>query len=405
MTSFCLRSLYNQQIQQTFSTTSFVSNARYSKPNLGKTSLVNRLVHKTFGQEKKTEGIKITRWDVPLPGGDEAHLNVWDFGGQEIMHATHQFFLTRRSLYLLVLSGREGSADQDAEYWLKLIESFGGESPVLVVLNKQREHPCEVNQRQLQGKYPFIRGFIKTDCDDCLGLDALHRRIKDEIKSLPHLRDGFPTEWFAVKDHLPRVRKNFVSFDEYRKARRRLKVKSEAEQNLLGRYLHDLGVMLNFREDERLQDTHVLKPQWVTEGIYTILNAPSLAGKHGELRVRDLKTILPAGDYPANMHTFVLDLMKKFELCFTFPDEDTHYLIPELLDIQEPEAAAEFKIPVIIRDVNWSTAPFAKLQALPDRGKPVDKWKNKDSAWRSVADGIEKVAKELRKKKNISRPD
>lgn len=310
---------------------------------VGKTSLVNRLVHNTFGNEKKTEGIKITRWDVPLPGGDEAHLNVWDFGGQEIMHATHQFFLTRRSLYLLVLSGREGGADQDAEYWLKLIESFGGESPVLVVLNKQREHPCEVNQRQLQGKYPFIRGFLKTDCaDPALGIDELHRCIKDEINALPHLRDGFPTEWFAVKDRLPRVRKNFISFDEYRRVCRRLQVKSEAQQNLLGRYLHDLGVMLNFREDERLQDTHVLKPHWVTEGIYAILNAPLLAGKHGELRVRDLKTILPAKDYPAHMHPFVLDLMKKFELCFTFPDEDTHYLIPELLDIQEPEAAAEF---------------------------------------------------------------
>jgi RNA polymerase sigma factor (TIGR02999 family) len=117
---------------------------------------------------------------------------------------------------------------------------------VLVVLNKQREHPFDVNQRQLQGKYPFIRGFLKTDCDDRLGLDELHRRIKEEINALPHLRDGFPSEWFAVKDHLPRVHKNFVSFDEYRKACRRLKVKSEAEQNLLGRYLHDLGVMLNF---------------------------------------------------------------------------------------------------------------------------------------------------------------
>ena len=54
-------------------------------------------------------------------------LNIWDFGGQEIMHATHQFFLTQRSLYLLVINGREGGEDADAEYWLKLIESFGGE--------------------------------------------------------------------------------------------------------------------------------------------------------------------------------------------------------------------------------------------------------------------------------------
>ncbi len=185
---------------------------------VGKTSLVNRVVHDTFGQEKKTEGIKITRWDVPLHGGDKAYLNVWDFGGQEIMHATHQFFLTRRSLYLLVLSGRGGAEDQDAEYWLKLIESFGGESPVLVVLNKQREHSFDVNQRQLQGKYPFIRAFLKTDCDDRLGIDELHRRIKDEINALSHLRDGFPSEWFEVKDKLPKTRKSFISFDEYRKA-------------------------------------------------------------------------------------------------------------------------------------------------------------------------------------------
>jgi internalin A len=310
---------------------------------VGKTSLVNRLVHNTFGKEKKTEGIKITGWNVLLPSGEQAHLNVWDFGGQEIMHATHQFFLTRRSLYLLVLSGREGSVDQDAEYWLKMIESFGGESPVLVVLNKQREHPCEVNLRQLQGKYPFIRGFLKTDCGDCFGLDDLRCRLEHEINALPHLRDGFPSEWFAVKDQLPRLRKNFVSFDHYRKVCRRLQVKSEAQQNLLGRYLHDLGVMLNFREDERLQDTHVLKPHWVTDGIYKIINAPQLAEQRGELQVRDLKGILPDKEYPSKMHLFILDLMKKFDLCFPFPDSDTHYLIPELLDIQEPEAAAEFK--------------------------------------------------------------
>jgi internalin A len=35
--------------------------------------------------------------------------------------------------------------------------------------------------------------------------------------------------------------------------------------------------------------------------------------------------------------------MKKFELCFSFPDEDTHYLIPELLDKQEPAETTEFE--------------------------------------------------------------
>jgi len=58
-------------------------------------------------------------------------------------------------------------------------------------------------------------------------------------------------------------------------------------------------------------------------------------------------------------------------------------------------------IPIIIRDCKWDTAPFAKLQAAPDKGKSVDKWKNKDSAWRTVADGVEKVAAKMRKEKNV----
>jgi internalin A len=54
-------------------------------------------------------------------------------------------------------------------------------------------------------------------------------------------------------------------------------------------------------------------------------------------------------------------------------------------------------IPVVVRDVNWTAAPFAKLQALPRYGKAVTKWPDKDSAWRNVAEGIERVVGEMRK--------
>jgi hypothetical protein len=50
-----------------------------------------------------------------------------------------------------------------------------------------------------------------------------------------------------------------------------------------------------------------------------------------------------------------------------------------------------------VRDVNWRSAPFAKLQALPKDGRAAMKWKDdRDSAWRSVAEGIEHVIDELR---------
>ena len=92
---------------------------------VGKTSLVKRLVFSTRFNSKEgmTKGIDILRWSVPCDS-EEVQLNIWDFGGQEIMRATHQFFLTEQSLYLLVLNGRGGSADEDAEQWLKHIETF-----------------------------------------------------------------------------------------------------------------------------------------------------------------------------------------------------------------------------------------------------------------------------------------
>ena len=54
-------------------------------------------------------------------------------------------------------------------------------------------------------------------------------------------------------------------------------------------------------------------------------------------------------------------------------------------------------IPVILRDVNWRIAEFAKLQALPKDGLAVTKWTDKDSAWRNVSEGIQSVVEEMNK--------
>ncbi|MSS71312.1 MAG: TIR domain-containing protein [Candidatus Latescibacteria bacterium] len=59
-------------------------------------------------------------------------------------------------------------------------------------------------------------------------------------------------------------------------------------------------------------------------------------------------------------------------------------------------------IPVVVRDVNWRIAPFAKLQALPKDAKAVALWPDKDSAWRNVSEGIERVVEEMRKRSGRS---
>jgi internalin A len=311
--------------------------------NVGKTSIVNRLVYRKFDKdETKTEGIQITQWPLGLNDKEDITLNVWDFGGQEIMHSTHQFFLTERSLYLLVLNGRQGHEDTDAEYWLELINSFGGDSPIIVVLNKVKEHPFDVNHSALKQKFPNIRAFIQTDCKTNFGITNLRASIERETDKLEHLRDPFPSSWFEIKQQLAGMAENYISFEQYRNICKQDGESDSAAQESLAVHLHNLGIALNYKDDPRLRDTHVLNPRWVTNGIYKLLNAEKLTNSKGEIEIANLSQILDPQDYPPERHSFLLELMRKFELCFPFQEAENRYLIPDLLDKQQPQEAEDF---------------------------------------------------------------
>jgi hypothetical protein len=53
-------------------------------------------------------------------------------------------------------------------------------------------------------------------------------------------------------------------------------------------------------------------------------------------------------------------------------------------------------IPIILRPVDWSKAPFRELQGLPRDVKPVTKWSDRDEAFLDVAKGIRQTIKNLK---------
>src|SRR5215207_8492878 len=59
------------------------------------------------------------------------------------------------------------------------------------------------------------------------------------------------------------------------------------------------------------------------------------------------------------------------------------------------DAGDAIAIPIIVRDCDWKTAPFGKLEALPEKGKAVTLWSNRDSAWRNVAEGIRRILESI----------
>ena len=78
--------------------------------NVGKTSLVAALQDRPFVENRSTtHGIEIDQLHLKHPQLDlQITLNTWDFGGQEVYRITHQFFFSRRALYILVWRPREG---------------------------------------------------------------------------------------------------------------------------------------------------------------------------------------------------------------------------------------------------------------------------------------------------------
>lgn len=303
----------------------------------GKTSLVKRLMGERFdAREKQTHGINIKKWSMCTGCGFEIKLNFWDFGGQQIMHATHQFFLSKRSVYILVLDGRK---EEDPEYWLQHISSFGGDSSVFIVLNKVDEHPAfGANEKFLRQKYKNIVGFFRVSCSKSTGVEELIERMRSHLPEIPMIKTQWPYSWFQVKKDLEEKGTEFITLEQYRNICTRHDVSADSQEILVD-FLHDLGIVLHFR-DIQLLDMHVLDPRWVTEGVYRIINSKKLAEQNGVLKLDALSDILKFKKdlkfiYPPEKHSFLVDLMLKFEVCYRVNDDSI--LVPDLLDLQEPQ--------------------------------------------------------------------
>ncbi|AFY57475.1 leucine-rich repeat (LRR) protein [Rivularia sp. PCC 7116] len=107
--SKAILNFYKQQLEQTIDNLYEAKFLIIGEGGAGKTSLAKKIEDENYKlnpNEESTQGIDVIQWKFPLENGKEFRVNIWDFGGQEIYHQTHQFFLTKRSLYALVADSR-----------------------------------------------------------------------------------------------------------------------------------------------------------------------------------------------------------------------------------------------------------------------------------------------------------
>jgi small GTP-binding protein len=297
---------------------------------VGKTSLIKRLTDGTFKpHENRTQGLDIRPLWLNI-NDQSIKLDLWDFGGQEI----YKLFLTRRStLYILVLNNRFLEKGNRPEYWLKIIETFGGNSPVLLVGNGSDEEHLHINRNALISKYPNIKGFFEVSCKTGEGIDDLRNFIKQTISSLPHTFALIPKTWFEIKAALANLNEDYIAYEDYQSICAEHGLIQSTDQSLLINFLHDLGSVLYF-DSSRLGDTIIINFKWLTKAIYSISNSYLIMKDKGTVSFDSLTKILDCNCYPINKHRFILDIMQSFQLCYELKNE--RFLIPSLLSIDIP---------------------------------------------------------------------
>ncbi len=320
----------------------------------GKTSLANKLIDPKYklkveggdNPEKSTEGIDVLRFDFSHLSSNSFRINIWDFGGQEIYHATHQFFLTKRSLYLLVADTRQDNTDFN--YWLEVVEILSEASPVLIIKNEKQDRLCQVNENQLRERFPNLEKILPTNLFNNRGLPEILNAIKYHISQLPHIGQPLPKTWVRVRAALEADVRNYITQTEFLDLCGTHGFKRHEDKLQLSGYLHDLGVCLHFQDDPVLKNWVILKPEWGTTAVYTILDTPAVQKALGCFTRKELTKIW-ADDKYSNMRDELLQLMMRFKLCYEIPHRPYTYIAPQLLSPNQPKYEWEKSNNLILR--------------------------------------------------------
>ena len=347
------------------------------KQNVGKTTMVGCLQGKRY-PEGSTIGVDIGDWSYRLSYSifnykPTFSFSVWDFAGQEEYYATHQVFLSKRSLYLAVwnvLDKRKGI--EELRPWLNNIISRAPDSRIIIVgthfdrlisefgSREQANAKCDEYQQQLN--QIIEHSFVKTNVVKVMFVGLKGRLInvsalKDEIyRTAEQCTDdgrlvmgcNIPTSYNKVDNLLKSSRSlepilHATQFKSMVRSLNQPDLQSEDEIRAVTLFLHDIGSLLHF-DDHRhnLDDLYFVKPQWLCKLMSTVITVKERNKyvKDGRINKQDLEKLFQNADlnaYPEQYLEQYLAIFNRFEIALPLNKEGNLLLIPSFLSPEIPE--------------------------------------------------------------------
>lgn len=324
---------------------------------VGKTHTIQRILkngEKIVFSEKSTQGVKIYPYSP-----NQTTVNFWDFGGQDIQQSMHQCFLTERTCYVVVISNRDPErAMPEAEKWLRTISIFSKQVSVLLLVNCWSEVPFQnrINDSVLRDICPRLSDniiYYSAKDDDQYKFQTVIDSIMNEVYNLEFIQLEIPENWASVRNELIHSKENYISMEDYLKlcSRHSLGGNNRAMVSIrqwLLKWFNDLGICFSYYNvndhEKQLADYKVLKPDWLTNGIYRLILWGHVFSGSGIISREDINEILFNKDFRVNgVETdynsfeagYILEVMRKFGR--SYPESQDKEFIPDLLDAKRPD--------------------------------------------------------------------
>lgn len=317
------------------------------EPGAGKTTFAKKLRDEKYPvpdpNQDSTTGIQVVEYQFQLPDESPFLAHLWDFGGQEIQYATHQFFLSPRALYVLLSNERNQNTVYD--YWFESVLMLGGASPVLVVLN-ERDGCSSVAYDHHKWKtlyanrLPIHHLHVDFAEKSPTRRQLLREKVQAMLAVLPHVGSDLPATWPKVRKRLDELQsKNYISLDHYYAICEEEGLPDHKDADTLLRYQHDLGAVLHFDDAFSLANTVYLNPGWILDAVYALLQAPKVSKAGGHFNKNWLFDHWAEKGYSRTECQNLLQLLLHdgFEMCYQLPHNKNEFIAPQLLPAQRPD--------------------------------------------------------------------
>ncbi|XP_052899999.1 leucine-rich repeat serine/threonine-protein kinase 1 [Anopheles moucheti] len=365
-----------------------------------------RMGHRNINQKTSrginmsTVGVDIGDWVCEKKVRGQSHhgpvvFRTWDFGGQREYYATHQYFLSKRSLYLVlwrIIDGRRGLAE--VLQWLGNIQARAPNSPVIIVgthydavgetlpAKKAEELQQIIRDRFIAVSdaekigLPRVLDSIEVSCRTGHNIKLLAGLIYDTAFSLrppgckePLLYQRVPASYLALEDVVANIAASLrqhgadpvLDADRYRQTvthemqLRGLKgFRDWSELNQATMFLHDNGVLLHY-DDATLRDLYFLDPQWLCDMLAHVVTVREINpfARTGVMKMDDLQHVFKSSCLGSNNNRgYIVSLLNKFEVALSW-DART-LLIPSLLPTEEDSSSDRMvTVKIATRSKGW----------------------------------------------------